>query len=278
MSIAQKGLNFLLYSNIYIGLCASCLVVATYLLFSVPVDWIFTLFVFLGTLAQYSWHRWIGLKRIEHPTGRFLIVKRLKTVIFYTACISTLLSGVVFWLLPLNQQLLMLIPCLLAALYVLPVLPGNNRLRDLPYIKIFVVSFTWTLITSAIPLSSFGMEISSLTFHALNLERFLFIFAITIPFDIRDSKIDPTQDCITLVTRFGVSRSKYLAYMLLTIGWIIWLSLRNFDFLFFVGVSCIYLLTFILIYQSSREKPDWYFLLFVDGTMILFLFNAWLNS
>jgi len=278
MGLVLRGFNFLLYANIFIGFCAACLVASTYLLMSSNIDWVFTLFVFSGTIAQYGWHRWIGLKRVGIPQGRFLIVASLKSTIFVTAVISSLLSAYCFFLLTFLQQTLVLAPCLLAALYVLPILPGNQRLRDLPYIKIFVIAFTWTLLTSAIPLMDSMDQIDFWTFHGLNLERFLFIFAITIPFDIRDSILDPSQDCRTLVTKFGVRKSRNLALFTIGICSIIWLMLGIGDAYFYMGLMTVYLVTLGLIFYSSPQRPDWYFLLLVDGTMILILLNAFILS
>ena len=46
-------------------------------------------------------------------------------------------------------------------------------------------------------------------------ERFLFIMAITIPFDIRDLKIDNQVGLKTIPSILGIKKSKMIAYFLL---------------------------------------------------------------
>jgi len=78
--------------------------------------------------------------------------------------------------------------------YVVRFIPYNNKwlaLRDIPFLKIFVIAFVWALVTGLLPLISSKDLIQINLQHILFLtKQFLFVVAITIPFDIRDMKYD----------------------------------------------------------------------------------------
>ena len=84
-------------------------------------------------------------------------------------------------------------------------------------IKIYAISIVVTLTTSTIPLlllHQFG--ISDLIL--LGFQRLLFILAITIPFDVRDIRIDQKWSLKTIPILFGKERALKLSIALLVIA------------------------------------------------------------
>ena len=161
-------------------------------------------------------------------------------------------------------------PVILAILYILPLKNGRS-LRQVPFLKIFIIATTWVWVTAILPLqiteTNFQLSHISILAH-----RFLFIFAITIPFDIRDIYTDKQSDLKTLPSYYGVKNSK---------RWALGILLLSFAFLFFpiiwesmpiqliIGYLAIGITSAVLIAKSDPEKPDWYFGYFLDGSMLV---------
>jgi len=111
---------------------------------------------------------------------------------------------------------LLVIPAILSLGYVLPFVKGNKRLRDFDYIKIFLVAIVWGVITVLMPILERTTDLT-LSHLLILLERMLFIFAITLPFDIRDLKIDAHIDVKTIPSIIGIGKTKKLALFCLII-------------------------------------------------------------
>jgi 4-hydroxybenzoate polyprenyltransferase len=107
------------------------------------------------------------------------------------------------------------------------------------------------------------------------LSRFLFIFAICIPFDIRDVKYDNIK-LKTIPIVFGVSRSKLISFISLLFVIIIstfqyWNNKLSIGFFVAISLSCI--VSSIFIEKSNGKKSDFYFSFWVESlSILLYLF------
>ena len=113
-------------------------------------------------------------------------------------------------------EIFVLLPFVLATLFY--VFPFKNKvagLRNVPGLKLFLISITWTGLTLYLPLFSAEFH-NSEQLYASMAQRFLFVLAITIPFDIRDAQFDlPGLNTIPQV--LGVNKSKMIAILALVI-------------------------------------------------------------
>src|SRR5690606_12880038 len=89
----------------------------------------------------------------------------------------------------------------------------KKNLRNLKGIKAFVVSLTWSVSTVLLPLLNNDVPITSEVLVDL-VQRFLFILALMIPFEIRDLKFDE-PNLRTLPQVLGVAGSRWLGVLLL---------------------------------------------------------------
>ena len=110
------------------------------------------------------------------------------------------------------------------------------------------------------------------SFVVLYLEKALFIFAITLPFDIRDLKIDAHHGVKTIPARIGSKKTKILAAALM--GGSVFLAFLNVWFHFYPILTGFFLLgsgfmTVLIIYFADKTEEDYYFTGLVDGTMLL---------
>ncbi len=266
--------NFILYSNIWIAIAALCLSIQTQYIFTGSLQFqAYHGLLFFGTIALYAVHRLIGMKKILSITqeGRFAIIRELELPVLILAVISGLVSLFFVFQLPIHLNLWMLPAGLISATYVLPILRHKQRLRDINYVKIFLIAIVWSWLTAFIPALWIHQE-DFWGILAISMERFFFIFAITLPFDIRDLKIDTATKVKTLPSSIGIKATKYLAYLclLLMISFSIWsFYLNEYSMGHLTGLFLCALVCFFLIKYSSPERPDFYYTGFLDGTMIL---------
>lgn len=265
--------RILLYGNLWIALSAFGHGLLTqYLLVGEGSPWTYPVFLFAGTLAQYGMHRLISLNKHKGHllSRRFLHIRKLETFLFVTTLLSALGATWLYLQLARATQLFLILPILLSLLYVLPVWKGR-RLRDLPFIKIFLIALVWTMLTSTGAALELGLGRNSSVWLQFP-ERLLFLFAITLPFDIRDLDLDREMPVKTIPAYLGVRRSIRLATVTLILSLIplvTQVGLGWYSLIVFIGLLPSYLLAFILILQSRTDRPDAYFSFFLDGTILL---------
>jgi 4-hydroxybenzoate polyprenyltransferase len=112
---------------------------------------------------------------------------------------------------------------LISLTYSIPLIPtlnGWKRLRDIPGLKIYVISFVVTITTSTIPLILMN-QINSNDIWLFGFQRFFFILAITIPFDIRDFHLDKKWNLKTIPLLLNNEKALKLALTFLALPTII---------------------------------------------------------
>ncbi len=158
---------------------------------------------------------------------------------------------------------------LISFAYVLPVLTQKRRLRDLNFIKIVLIAMTWAYVAS-IPLVYYELPFNIVLISFL--EKAIFILLITLPFDIRDIRIDRIANLKTLPIVIGVSKTYKLCYLLLIIGMTLFYLLDGLILtspVFVISGLIIYTATFFAIEISKNKIKDIYYSGFLDGTLVL---------
>lgn len=259
-----RKLKSIFLNNFYISLAAALLTFETQLILNVPFNFPLALFAFFATLALYNFPH--GYKA-ENLTA-------LKSILYNIPFILPFLVSVLFTVF-LNKEALLLISfiILICSLYILPVHPFLQRLRSTAYLKIFVIAFIWGIVTVYLPVVTGKKEFlfSSETL-ILFLRRSLFIFAITIPFDIRDLKQDKINGIKTLPMLLGVNRSITLASGAL----LLFSLLVIISFYFFELVEIYHLMALLVsasitcfLISKARESHSKKYYNVLDGMMIL---------
>jgi 4-hydroxybenzoate polyprenyltransferase len=190
-----------------------------------------------------------------------------------TSLILILLSGLgaLISLFTLNTGTLLglLPPALISLTYALPIFSGKG-LRDLPGIKTLLIALSWAYLTVIVPALELGIPLN-LDLGVLFLERSLFVFAITIPFDIRDFHVDHPEER-NLPRSFGIRTAKGIALALL-IFFAISLMLRHrageLPIALGLGYLCSIAVTAPLIAGSTPNRHRLYYEGALDGTMLL---------
>ncbi len=249
----------------------------TYLLLGEPIAFQpIIVLVFCCTLVIYALHRLVGLSKVADflEEERYKVISNHKSHIWIYATLGILGAGISFFMVSRAVQLALIIPGIISLSYVLPVLRGkeNFRLRDINFIKIFLVAIVWGFVTVMLPALELGLMQNSTTLLML-LERMIFIFAITLPFDLRDLVVDKHNDVGTLPSKLGKRNTVLLAMGLMLLFCI--LCCINYEVPVLWGLLLAAGLTSVLIYFSKEQQHDYFFTGVMDGTMILQFLLVW---
>ena len=118
------------------------------------------------------------------------------------------------WLLPIKTLLYFAPFGLLTLLYIVPFLGGfQKNLREVSYLKIFIVAGVWSGVTAVIPLLSGDYGVNQ-DLILIFMQRTLFVLALILPFEIRDMQLD-FKDISTLPQKIGVQQTKKFGFVLL---------------------------------------------------------------
>ncbi|MEM1219332.1 MAG: hypothetical protein AAGH79_10485 [Bacteroidota bacterium] len=267
--------NLILYGNFWIALAALCLTWQTefLLLGSLDIDRPVAWFNFGGTLFLYALHRLVGMEKVKAfaDRGRYYIIARYANHIKVYSVLGALMAAWFFWQVQATTRWIMILPGILSLGYVLPILAGGKRLRDLHYLKIFLVAGIWSWLTVVVPAWELGLG-ANIPVWVLFVERSLFVFAITIPFDIRDLQVDQHTQVQTIPARIGVESAKRLSFLLLGASLLLaglngYLQLYSWPLA--IGVLAYTIITFGLVRNAYPTRSDYYYTGWLDGTMIL---------
>ena len=237
-------------------------------------------FVFFSTLVVYNLNLIEGMKGLRASAFRSerhnWIVKREKFIWAFSV-LSLIVSVAELTALKKDTLIFLLVPGLFALGYAVPIkLPGMKtiRLRELPFVKIFLVAWVWATFTVGLPLvQQSGMqELLTTDNFLLFFSRAVFIFAITIPFDIRDLAYDSDKHIATIPSRFGIEKSKYISLFLLFIFIASSFVRCNFGFcnLYeFCALVTSALVSAVLVVMVNSQRKELFYSLGIEGTMII---------
>lgn len=259
----DKVLNFISFSNGWIAIAALLQTVLTYLLSKEIISYSVLGFVFSSTLFTYNFLRILKLKSIlpELYSEQMKWVSKSLKWITLLLIFSILGVMVLFFYLSLHQQLILMISGIIVIGYNLPLTGSKVTLRKIPFLKSFLIAGVWTFVTYLLPLSHSQFSFPADEF----LMRFLFVFAISIPFDIRDLKYDdPKMKTIPQV--FGKTGGVLFGIILLGGS-----SLLTYYIYpnYFIPLLLSNLVTSVILLFSIKEKDDLFYSIMVDGMLIL---------
>lgn len=274
----RKFLDCLLFSNIFIALGAVAQGLVTYHLLEIrPVPTILA-FLFFATLAIYNFSILIekpkNPKKSSYRRVRWIFSHyRLNISITIIAVLSLI---PLFFLLSFSSKLLVIFLGLIAFGYSLPLFSiGDKRfgLRNIPGLKLFIIALVWSVSTVTLPILEineshlFDVDFNDLIL--LTAKRFLFVAAITVPFDIRDLFQDKRYELKTIPTLLGEKKA-YLFCQFLLLCYLILLVVFNNGFnADFFALTLTIMLAGWLIFKSTWEKNEYYYFFYLDGTLIL---------
>lgn len=286
----KKLVDVFLSTQVFIALASGSLVVNTYFMMdhqlSIPP---IAFLVFFSTILVYDLHQ-VSFQLEGKPVSLATLLKHLHEFSALTKIVETIaIVGLVAsaWYVQ-TKTLLSIIPLAFMTLaYSRPVfrIQGKKkRLSEILFVKISVLALTWTLITVTLPIVENNRSIFTTSSLFLFTERLLFMFAICIPFEIRDMDYERKRGITTLPLHIGENLSKFVGIFFLFL-FIVTLNVERIDpsctitFAFVLPLTITAVVAGLLILISHPSRSTYFFHIFIDGTMhlqliLLILFNC----
>ena len=206
MTLLKNIFNFYIFGNIHVALATFCLTKITLLAYAISSD-LLSWFVFFATFLSYNLIRIYQLNDLQDWFYNF--IRSNKQIILILSVLSFMFLVFLTFKLEL-KTLFTLIPFgLFTFFYVIPFnfkLKGAVSLRSITLVKLFLIAVSWAGVTVIVPLVEYNLGFSKNNIFMF-IQRFFFIIAITIPFDIRDINFD-NEKIRTLPQVFGIKKSK----------------------------------------------------------------------
>lgn len=261
MSVLLRVFRFYINSSIHVAIAVFAFTASTLEILNLPLAKNLLFFVFFGTITGYNFVKYAGIAQLHHRS----LTSTLRIIqVFSLFCFACCLYFA--FQLPWSVLLACLPLGLLTVFYAVPLFPSKENLRTTPTLKIFVIAAVWAGTTIYLPKVNYGLN-WNLEIIGLLLQRFFFVLALIIPFEIRDLVFDD-KELATLPQLIGIKRTKMLGYFLLIMA--LGVSfLGNLGENWFV-LSIFVLLTALSIFFSGRKQNEYYASFWVEGIPICY--------
>ena len=265
----MKWFHFILSHSIFIAVCAVALSFQTQQLLHLNNDLIVYGFIFFATLCSYNFY-WI-LSRLafaKNDAVISLLKKEVTGICLFVFSAAGLLICFFQSALSIN---FIITAGLLTILYAVPLLPFKflKFTRKAGVLKTLLLAFTWTYVTTFIPMQKSYLLLDNADFFILT-RRFLFMLMLCIIFDNRDNAIDKMRGLRSLATDLKPATLKIIIYIIFAL-----LFISNFFFRYYgitlyqsiaLQISTIALL--IVYFYSTKKQGYLFYYFFVDGMML----------
>lgn len=238
----------------------------SFLEFNIEIDKNLLFFIFFGSITSYNFVKYASIAKLHHAS----LARNLKLIqIFSFFCFLALLYFA------FKQELKMLwISAILGVftlLYAIPLGKNRQNLRNIGGIKIFIIAVVWAGVTVILPLvEQVPLQEISLTFF----QRFFFVIAITLPFEIRDLKFD-SGNLNTIPQQIGIANTKKIGYILLGIMLFLEFLKSYFSVINLIALIFTLMVSAYFIKAARIDQGGYYSAFWVEGIPVFWLL-VWL--
>jgi len=245
-----------------VALASTSLIDITLMKSTIPEKSAFLFFNFAGAIVAYNFVKYSGISKLYHKK----MAKSMKAIQILTLVFLFFFFYYVFKL-PLRPILYLIPFSILTVLYAVPALPKKNNLRNLAGVKIFIIALVWTGVTIIVP-SIYAGVTANLDFVVASIQRFLFIFVIMLPFEIRDLRFDDLS-LETIPQTLGITKTKVfgsillLVFLLLTFIKSVWFTAE------ILSITLVSTISLLFLWGTEKEQTKYYCSFGVESIPIL---------
>jgi 4-hydroxybenzoate polyprenyltransferase len=259
--------NFILFSSIYVSLCAILLIWQTNTLLKLsPVNDDFYKFAFFSTICSYNFH-WYLTPADYSASYRILWGARHKRLLLLLSIIGGMGALVYFWYLR-AYWLELSGAVFLTFLYSAPKIPYApfTWLRKIAVGKTIFLTSVWVYVTNVLPVFLSGGAFTTQTVFYI-LHRYFIVYALCILFDHRDVAADRQQGIRSLITWLSkpVLLWLYSCALLLSVVFALLVSRDITTYYLVIPV----MVTAILTKYTLHTRSDHYYYFVLDGLVML---------
>ncbi len=231
------------------------------------------LFIFCGTITGYNFVKYAKIAGLHHRS----LTNSLRSIqVFSFLCFTGMLLCCFF--LSFNTLLVTSIFGAFTFFYAVPFLRKKN-LRTFSGIKILIVSVVWAGVTVFVPMVEASMTLTTACWLAF-FQRFLLVFVLTLPFEIRDLQYDIAQ-LKTIPQQIGVQKTKILGTGLLMIALLLE-GFKDGNALYFLyGFVVLTGMVGVALVQAKKKQSEYFASFWVEsipivGCCVVLLFRHFL--
>lgn len=268
MIVIKNIVDFITKTSLWVAFAVLCFVKITNDIFLIKENFYLQVFVFFGVILGYNFIKYFDVLKMK----KILVFSFLKKsftrlsfqnkffVILNITCL--IICFYCFFKFRSFTKILLLLPVLLTLFYAVSF--GNKTLRNIEGLKIYIVGFTWAIVTVLLPIVESDLKLNNL-FFVIFTQRFIITIILILPFEIRDLKEDDKL-LKTVPQKIGVNNTKYYGVLLVVIFCL--LDYYRFGFTNYVTFVLAIVLSILLL--LSKENQSKYFTSFVvEGVPIL---------
>ena len=278
MRFLKHTLDLFVFGNLLIAIAAVCMTYVTQLLlFNTLFFHPYLMLVFFATWFVYNSHRVWGIFTAQEkdylPARVKWAILHKQFMYFITFCSFAGMLTYVF-ICKLNI-IVFLAPLAIPALgYTFPIIGkclGIASFRTIPAVKTFLIAFVWAAVTVLIPVVYNNANIDKPVQLQL-IERFVFIFALTLPFEMRDIALDKKDGIKSIAVLLGFERTMLIAKTTTITLWGIYIIHYADNLRFSLPMVLSAFITWLAVKNTKADSGEYHYLLLLDGMMILQLF------
>lgn len=256
--------HFYINSSLHVALAVVSLSAISFLEFNIEIERNLLFFIFFGSITGYNFVKYASIAKLHHA-GLTPNLKLIQIFSFFS------FLGFLYFIFQQEFKILLISGGLgfFTLLYAIPIGRNKKNLRSVGGLKIFIIAIVWAGITVILPL--FG-KVSPREISLIYFQRFLFVIAITLPFEIRDLKFD-AGDLNTIPQQIGLRNTRILGYILL--GIMLSLEFLKADFLA-LNILALGVAIFVSAYFIKGAKINqgrFYSAFWVEGIPVFWLLS-----
>ncbi|MCB0430034.1 MAG: hypothetical protein H6585_12440 [Flavobacteriales bacterium] len=270
-------LKKLAYGNIIIALAAACqawLTMGTPLHLS-PYQWFLVVLVMVATWLAYSLHRFLAARNNSDGSDEAQRINwwRAPPRVFFLAYILLSVACLAaFRYLPSHVYPMLIACTVMVVLYRSPA-RWFRGIRYWPFLKLPLIATVWVMVTVLLPYEAFSTNMTCTDVWYVFVERWLFVAAITLPFDMRDAGEDARQGLVTWAIRLGHKRSLMVSFALLLghAALVVTHGVQTgfyhpYQSLTFIGTAVV---AAIWVARGVQQTGELFYLVAIDGLLII---------
>lgn len=287
-----KLLKFIFFGNYFVGILAVALTIEATLQLGNPFNSLsYYLLLFMAPIVYYT-YAYMGATNNQHPdnprtawyASHRQYVYRSQLVLSIICCTIIVAIAILNYRailnLPLAYWILVLSVLVMAVLYygLVPVVFFNLNLRNTGWLKPFIIGFVWAATANLLPLIMLKIQSGTDTTESifwlfLFIKNFMFCTVNAIMFDMKDYAIDSNRQLKTFVVRMGLKKTIFYVLLPLLLTGMLSLSIfayiMDFALLRYLINLIPFVLTAIAAYSMNKRKNIFYYLIVIDGLILV---------
>lgn len=273
----NQFLQFQLNSNLIISLVAVSLSLATQVQIGDGLQLRpFLLLIFGACFIEYNLHRIVKYYALPGHERQLRYCWLSNNLMITWGLILFSFPVIIYSLINANQASILVfsVSAGIALSYSIPLQSffGKLSLRNIPYLKTFLVALVWTFITVLIPAMESDRKFTYDTIIFIAAGRFLLIFSLALLFDIRDIEPDSEAAIQTIPIALGKRPVIKLVTGLLILFVFINLfnpAINGINYQFIAALLFALFLNFLVYSHKIRVSP-YYYTVFLDGSLFVY--------